>query len=195
MDLVIIGFLVLIVILTAGGLLIKTRNDFVRQADVVEESWQQVDAELRRWHALVDELLRVVGDTERVDYQALERVRQAHSVAVASRGTGPMQQGRAEQQLGRALSVFFAEAESNPVLRNLQQFQDVQDRLVKGADAIAQGGRFYNDAVREYHARFSTFPSNLVSGNFDRTEFFEVDAAALAESGHPPQQQTGPIVS
>lgn len=192
MDLVIVGILVLVLILAAGALLIKTRNDFVRHADAVGDSWRQVDTELKRWHELVDELMRVLGTSGQVDAQALEQVRQTLSVAVAGVGTGPVQQGRAEQQLGRALSVFFAEAERNPVVQESQEFRDLQSRLVQGADAIARAGRSYNDNVREYHARFTAFPSNLVSGNFDRTEFFEVDAGQLADSGHPPQQQTGP---
>jgi hypothetical protein len=195
MDLVIIGILVLAIIIAAGALLIKTRNDFVRQADAVEESWRQVDAELKRWHETVDDLMRVAGTSGQADEQALEQVRQAQSIAVASQGTGPVQQGGAEQQLGRALSVFFAEAERNPILHEGKEFQELQGRLVHGADAIARSGHSYNTNVRDYHARFTSFPSNLVSGNFDRTEHFEVDADRLAEAGHPPQPQAGPPVS
>lgn len=168
--------LVIVIILFAiVAVLIKMRNTFARQSNAVEESWRQIDVELNRRHDLIGNLVEVVKSSARFEQNTLAQIVQARSNAVASQGSGPQQQGRAEQQLGGALSNFFVVAEQYPELQSNRDFRYLQEQMVECEDRIAAGRRFYNGNVKAYNTRFDTFPSSAMKGSYTRAQYFEVD--------------------
>ncbi|MGH3621233.1 MAG: LemA family protein [Sciscionella sp.] len=176
MSAVIVVIVVIAVLLAVVALLIKMRNTFARQSNAVEESWRQIDVELERRHDLIGNLVEVVKSSARFEQNTLAQIVQARSNAVASQGSGPQQQGRAEQQLGGALSNFFAVAEQYPELQSNRDFRYLQEQMVECEDRIAAGRRFYNGNVKAYNTRFDTFPSSTVRGSYTKSQYFEVDS-------------------
>ncbi len=51
-------------------------------------------------------------------------------------------------------------------------------------DKISFARQYYNDSVLRYNNKTELFPSNIVAGmfNFERSEFFEVEAAEQREA-------------
>ncbi len=151
-------------------------NRFVRQRNLVQESWRQIDVELTRRHELVPNLVETVKGYAAHERTVLSSVVEARNVAVATTGS-PAAQAAAESKLGGTLRGLFAVAEAYPDLKAAGPFQQLQEQLAETEDRIAAGRRFYNGNVRSLNTRVEAFPSSIVASAFhvERAEYFETD--------------------
>jgi LemA protein len=174
----------LLVVLAAVVLLalavVVSYNRFVRQRNLVEESWRQVDVELRRRYDLIPNLVETVKAYAAHERQTLEAVVAARAAA-ASPTASRAAQGADETALTRSLRGLLAVAEGYPQLKADAQFLMLQSQLAETEDRIAAGRRFYNANVRAYDTRIEAFPSSLVAGTFGfrKAEYFEVEDLAV----------------
>ena len=170
-------FGIVVVLLLA---VIASYNRFVRQRNLVVESWRQVDVELRRRHDLIPNLVETVKGYAAQERTVLTAVTEARSAAVQTMQTttsGVAAQAQAESALGRALGGLLAVAESYPDLKSSQNFLALAQQLAETEDRIAAGRRFYNGNVRALNTRVEAFPSGIVASlfHFTKAEYFEVD--------------------
>jgi LemA protein len=170
-------------------------NHFVRQKQLIANSWSNVDTELRRRYDLIPNLVETVRGYAAHERETLEAVVRARTAAVASTG-GPEAQGRDENILVDALRHLFAVAEAYPDLRASEHFLALQDELVNTEDRIQAARRFYNANVRDYNRRVESLPSMVVAllFGFRRADYFEVEAA-LRAAGAPAVVLDGPPAS
>ncbi len=159
-------------------------NRFIRQRNLVRESWRQIDVELQRRHDLIPNLVETVKGYAGQERTVLTAVTEARASAEQVRrdpNAGPAQQAAAENQLGRAMSGFFATVEAYPDLKSNQNFLALQQQLTETEDRIAAGRRYYNANVRSINTRVEAFPSNIVAHTFGikLEEYFEVDDPAV----------------
>ena len=166
-------------VLLLGLAVIVSYNRFVRQRNLVEESWRQVDVELRRRYDLIPNLVETVKGYAAHERATFEAVIQARATAQANTGSRA-EQGQDETQLTRTLRGLLAVAEAYPQLKADQHFRQLQAQLAETEDRIAAGRRFYNANVRAYNTRIDAFPSSLIAGmfGFDKADYFEVEEAA-----------------
>ena len=150
-------------------------NRFVRQRNLVQESWRQVDVELTRRHELVPNLVETVKGYATHEREVFESVTAARAAAAAP-GASPAEQAKQEGVLGQALGQLFAVAEAYPDLKASTNFLELQRQLTETEDRIAAGRRFYNGNVRALNTRVESFPSNVIAGmfGFHQAEYFEV---------------------
>ena len=155
-------------------------NRFVRQRNLVQESWRQVDVELTRRHELVPNLVETVKGYATHEREVFESVTRARAAAAAP-GASPAEQAKQEGVLGQALGRLFAVAEAYPDLKASTNFLELQRQLTETEDRIAAGRRFYNANVRALNTRVESFPSNIVAStfNFKQAEYFEVEDVAI----------------
>ncbi|MDX6197925.1 MAG: LemA protein [Actinomycetota bacterium] len=151
-------------------------NRFVRQRNLVQESWRQIDVELRRRHDLIPNLVETVKGYASHERTVLQNVVEARTAAVSAAG-GVAAQAKAESQLAGSLRGLFAVAENYPDLKAAGPFQQLQAQLAETEDRIAAGRRFYNGNVRALNTRVEAFPSSLIAStfHFEKAEYFEVD--------------------
>src|SRR4051794_9994560 len=159
---------------------IASYNRFVRQRNLVQESWRQIDVELRRRHDLIPNLVETVrgyATQERTVLQAVTEARASAMQTMQASASGVAAQAQAETQLGRALGNLFAVAENYPDLKSSQNFLALQQQLAETEDRIAAGRRFYNNNVRALNTRVEAFPSSIVGSmfGFTKADYFEVD--------------------
>jgi LemA protein len=162
---------------------IASYNRFVRQRNLVQESWRQIDVELKRRHDLIPNLVETVrgyATQERTVLQAVTDARASAMQTMQATAAGVAAQAQAETQLGRALGSLFAVAENYPDLKSSQNFLALQQQLAETEDRIAAGRRFYNNNVRGLNTRVEAFPSSVVAGmfGFTKADYFEVDDPA-----------------
>jgi LemA protein len=175
--------LVAIVVLVALAV-VASYNRFVRQRNLVQESWRQIDVELNRRHDLIPNLVETVKGYATQERTVLEQVTEARTAAVQTlqaQSAGVAQQAQAENTLGRALNGLFAVAENYPDLKSSQNFLALQQQLAETEDRIAAGRRFYNGNVRALNTRVEAFPSSVIASmfGFTKAEYFEVDDPAV----------------
>ena len=162
---------------------IASYNRFVRQRNLVQESWRQVDVELKRRHDLIPNLVETVrgyATQERTVLQSVTEARASAMQTMQASSAGVAAQAQAETQLGRALGNLFAVAENYPDLKSSQNFLALQQQLAETEDRLAAGRRFYNNNVRALNTRVEAFPSSIVAGmfGFTKADYFEVDDPA-----------------
>jgi LemA protein len=168
-----IGVLVVVGLIGLAGY-----NRFVRQANLIDNSWSNVDTELKRRYDLIPNLVETVKGYAEHERTTLESVTAARSRAISSTGT-PEEQAASENALVGTLRTLFAVSEAYPDLKANAAFADLQRQLTATEDRIQAARRFYNNNVRDYNARVQTVPSNLVArlGGFERREYFQIDEA------------------
>ena len=173
-------WIVLAVVAVLAVAVVVSYNRFVRQRNLVQESWRQVDVELKRRHDLVPNLVETVKGYATHEREVFDAVTKARALAAAP-GSTPAQQAQQEGILGQALGRLFAVAEAYPELKASTNFLELQRELTETEDRIAAGRRFYNANVRAMNTRVEAFPSNLVAGvfGFHKEEYFEVEDEAV----------------
>jgi LemA protein len=171
-------YVVLGIVAVLALAVVVSYNRFVRQRNLVQESWRQIDVELRRRHDLIPNLVETVKGYAAHEKSVLEQVTAARTAAVAAGGVAA--QAQAEQALGGSLRGLFAVAENYPDLKAAGPFQQLQAQLAETEDRIAAGRRFYNGNVRALNTRVEAFPSSIVAStfSFEKAEYFEVDDPA-----------------
>ena len=173
------------VALLAGAWALLSYNRFVRQRQLIDNAWANVDTELKRRYELIPNLVSTVKGYAAHERDTLEAVVEARARAVAATGGAGEQAGQ-ENVLVDALKQLLALREAYPDLEANVQFLDLQAQLVTTEDRIQAARRLYNANVRDYNTRVQSFPSTVVAraGGFSKAEFFELEPA-IRDAGAP----------
>ncbi len=152
-------------------------NRLVRLRNRGENSWSQVDVQLRRRYDLIPNLVEAVkgyASHERATFEEVTKARMA-----AQQAQGVEQQAKAENLLTAAIGRLFAVAEAYPELRATENFQQLQGQLAEVEQNIVVSRQVYNDAVLSYENALETVPTNIVAGifNFRPRAYFETEDA------------------
>jgi LemA protein len=168
---IILGVIVLLVVFA-----ISIYNGLVALRQRVNQSFADVDVQLKQRHDLVPNLVETVKGYAAHERGTLEAVVQARNAAVSAQGQGPAQQAAAENALTGALRQVFALSEAYPNLKANENFQQLQMELTDLENKIAASRRFFNSAVQEYNTGIQRFPAVLFAGAFGFTEkqFFDL---------------------
>lgn len=158
-------------------------NALVRLQNACDESWSEIDTELRRRYDLIPNLVETVKGYARHERDVLERVSEARNTAAANHGS-PASQAQDENILAGGLRQLFVLAENYPDLKANQNFIDLEEELSGTEDRLGRSRRLYNASVRDLNNRVDAFPSNIVAGmfTFQRREYFEIDDSAALKS-------------
>ena len=179
---------VLIVILVIVALLvialIALYNRFVRLRNRVDNSWAQIEVQLKRRWDLIPNLVETVKGYAAHERGTFEAVTQARAGAQNARG--PAETAAAEGILGQALGRLFAVAEAYPQLQADENFRQLQSELAETENRIATSRQIYNDTVLTLNTAIQTVPGVFIAGpfGFTKREFFDVEDDAQRE---PPQ--------
>jgi LemA protein len=160
-------------------------NGLVAMRQRVNQSFSDVDVQLRQRHDLIPNLVETVKGYATHERRTLEDVIKARNAAMAAQG--PAQQGAAEGMLTGALGKIIALAEAYPDLKANANFQQLQSELSDLENKIAAARRFFNNSVSEYNTGIQQFPAALLAGTFGFTqkEFFELGAERSTVSQTP----------
>jgi LemA protein len=150
-----------------------TYNRMVARRNAVDNSWSQVDVELKRRHDLIPALVDAVGGYAQHERGTFERVTEARGAAMSAQG--PPRRAAAEGALTDVLGRLLVLAEDYPQLEASDNFSTLQGDLSETEDRIAISRRVYNDTVQTYNTLIQIFPAVIVARAFGFTarEFFD----------------------
>jgi LemA protein len=168
------GWIVLGVIVALVLWIIVIYNGLVAMRQRVNQSFADVDVQLRQRHDLIPNLVETVKGYAAHERGTLDAVVQARNAAVAARG--PDAQVAAENMLTGALRGLMALAEAYPSLKANENFRQLQDQLADIENKLAAARRFFNNAVQEYNTGIQQFPAALFAAalGFSHKEFFDL---------------------
>ncbi len=158
---------------------------FVRQRNLIRNSWANINTELRRRYDLIPNLVNTVKGYAAHEKEIFEKVAEARAAAIAQTGP-PDQQAKTENTLVAGLRSLLAITENYPNLKASENFLALQKELTDTEDRIQAARRFYNNNVRAYNTRVQSVPSNIIAGmfKFKPEQYFEIDEA-VARAGAP----------
>ena len=170
------SWIILGVIVVLALFVITTYNGLVTLRQRVNQSFSDIDVQLKQRHDLIPNLVETVKGYAAHERGTLEAVVQARNAAVTAQG--PAQQEAAENALTGALRQIFALQEAYPNLKANENFQQLQAELTDLENKIAASRRFFNNAVQEYNTGIQRFPAALFAGmlGFSEKQFFDLGA-------------------
>ncbi|MBE3596350.1 MAG: LemA family protein [Hydrogenibacillus sp.] len=169
-------WIVLAVVVLIVVYAIATYNGLVRYRNWIQETWAQIDVQLKRRHDLIPNLVETVKGYAKHEQETLEQVIQARNRLLS--GT-PNERMEAENELSGALRSIFALAEAYPDLKANQNFLRLQEELTATEDKVAYARQLYNKTVAEYNIRRESFPANLFAASMG---FTRVEPLAIPEA-------------
>jgi LemA protein len=165
-------FLIIIVAIVAWVIL--AYNRLVSLRNQVDNSWKQIDVQLKRRHDLIPNLIEAVKGYMQFERDTLTQVVEARAKAISA----PDQASRmaAENQITTGLGKLMAVVENYPQLKADENVLKLQEELTTTENQIAFSRQAYNDVVLDLNTRIETFPTNLIASNFGfkPVEYFKI---------------------
>jgi len=152
-------------------------NSLVQIKNQVENSWAQIDVQLKRRFDLIPNLIETVKGYAKHEKGVLEGVTKARTAFMDAKS--PKEMANAENMLSGTLKTLFAVSENYPKLQANENFLQLQEELSGTESKIAYARQHYNDMVMEYNTKVQTFPTNMFAKlfSFGQKELFDVPEA------------------
>jgi len=158
-------------------------NSLVTGKTRVEESWSQIDVQLKMRADLIPSLSETVRAHMSQEQKIFGELAEARKAVQTAEGVPAAE--AANRQLTGVLGRLLAIVEDNPEITSDKSFQDFRDKDTAIEEKIRYSRQFYNTSVTEYNIRLKSFPNVLLASplGFAPAEFFE---AAEGEREKPP---------
>jgi LemA protein len=161
---------------------IGTYNRLISAKNAADNSWADIDVQLKRRYDLIPNLVETVKGYAGHEKTLFENITKARSIAMGAKT--PAEHAAAENALSGTLKTLFAVAENYPDLKASQNFMQLQGELRDTEDKVQASRRFYNANVRDWNTLIQQVPTNIVASTmkFTAREFFEVGDEAQREA-------------
>jgi LemA protein len=152
-----IGLIIAIIIVAVIILIfLGYYNKIIRLENRIDNSWAQIDVQLRRRADLIPNLTETVKGYMKHEKETLENVTKARASLMTAKT--PQENINADNMLTGALKTLFAVAENYPDLKANKNFLNLQDELTHTEDKITYARQHYNDTVLSFNNTIETFP-------------------------------------
>ena len=154
-------------------LLINIYNRLVQLRNRFENSYSQIDVQLKRRYDLIPNLVETAKGYLKHERETLEAVIAARKQAVSANNKAaetPSDPAAiqamigAESALGGTIGRLFALMENYPDLKGNETMLSLQEELSSTENRIGFARQAYNDSVMSYNARRESFPDILLAG-------------------------------
>jgi LemA protein len=169
----------IIIALAVVGLLvlffIAQYNRLIRLNISVDESFAQIEVQLKRRSDLIPNLVETVKGYAKHEQSTFDAVVTARAKATTASTVADV--AAADGMLTQALRGLLAVAEAYPDLKASSNFLSLQEELSTTENKVAFSRQFYNDNVRNLNTAVKTIPTNFFAGfaKVTEREFYEVE--------------------
>ena len=173
MGLIIVIALIVIVI----AVYISMYNGLQRAKVNTDESWSQIDVQLKRRNDLIPNLVETTKGYAKHERETLSKVVEVRNQVVAlPADVDPQKKMELSNQLTDSLKSIFALAENYPDLKASQNFTQLQEELTNTENKIAYSRQLFNSSAAVYNQKLLTFPSNIVAKmhHFTKVNYLEI---------------------
>lgn len=175
MGLIIVIALIVIVV----AVYISMYNGLQRAKVNTDESWSQIDVQLKRRNDLIPNLVETTKGYAEHERETLSKVVELRNQMVAlPADVDPQKKMELSNQLTDSLKSIFALAENYPDLKASQNFTQLQEELTNTENKIAYSRQLFNSSAAVYNQKLLTFPSNVVAKmhHFTKVNYLEIPA-------------------
>ncbi len=150
-------------------------NRIIVLENTIDNSWSQIDVQLKRRADLVPNLVETVKGYMKHEKNAIKMVTQSREKMMKAGSVGA--KIKAGNELTSALKTIFALAENYPNLKANENFKALQEELSAIENKIAYARQFYNDAVLRYNNMITTIPGKFFAGKRKPRQYLTIQAA------------------
>ena len=175
MGIIIVIALIVIVV----AVYISMYNGLQRAKVNTDESWSQIDVQLKRRNDLIPNLVETTKGYAKHERETLSKVVELRNQMVAlPADVDPQKKMELSNQLTDSLKSKFALAENYPDLKASQNFTQLQEELTNTENKIAYSRQLFNSSAAVYNQKLLTFPSNVVAKmhHFTKVNYLEIPA-------------------
>lgn len=175
----VIGIIIVAILVVA---IVLMYNGLVKARTYTQESWSQINVQLKRRNDLIPNLVNTVKGYATHEKETLSKVVELRNqlvdqTKVAEPSTAQRQAAmQTSNQLSDTLKSIFALSENYPDLKANQEFNKLMEELTNAENKIAYSRQLYNSSVASYNIKLQSFPSNLVAGigGFKAVDYLQV---------------------
>lgn len=166
-------FLVVVVLLIV--FVISCYNKLVRQKILVDEAFATMDVYLKKRFDLIPNVVETVKGYAKHEQETLEKVVHLRNSNYSSMTTEEKMENSIA--ISREIPKIMALAEEYPDLKANQNFMELDTKLQKVEEDIANSRKYYNGAVRNYNVTVQSVPTNILAGlfHFETKPMYEVE--------------------
>ena len=165
------GGVIVVVVIILVALYFTYYNRIRTFGNQIDESWAQIDVQLKKRYDLVPNLVETVKGYAKHEREIFEKVTETRSRIVT--GT-PQERMEASNQLTGALKTLFAVAENYPNLKANENFRLLQEQLEGIENKIAYSRQYYNTTVLNFNNLITTIPGMWFAGGRGKREFLNI---------------------
>ncbi len=156
---IILAIVLLIAILI--GYLVKTYNNIVAAYIRVDNSWSQIDVQLKKRFDLIPNLVKTVKSYSSFEKDTLESVIKYRNQGQSAKTVD--EKIASNNELTKSINNLLLTVEAYPDLKANSSFLELQRELKDLETKIAVSRQFYNDTVMLYNEKIVKFPSNIIA--------------------------------
>ena len=168
-------WIILVINILIVAIYITAYNGLQRAKVYTEESWSQIDVQLKRRNDLIPNLVETVKGYAKHESETLEKVVQLRNQLTEIPAGDHEETLRVSNQITDSLKTIFALSENYPDLKANQNFLSLQEELTNTENKIAYSRQLYNSSAAQYDQKLLTFPSNIVAKihHFTKVDYLE----------------------
>ncbi len=157
-----------------GGYAVVLYNRIVRRENQVDEAYGSIQANLKKRHDLIPNLVSSVEEYMDHENETLSKLVELRNRA-ASGDLSEQKRAEVETQMTQALDTLMVQVEEYPDLKASDNFEHLQSSLNEVEEQLSASRRFYNTAVRRYNDSIETFPARVLAREFgfERRDVFK----------------------
>jgi LemA protein len=166
---------------------ISSYNGLIRTRTHVQESWSQIDVQLKRRNDLIPNLVSTTKGYANYEQSTLKKVIALRNQLTEVPAGDHQQTMEVSNQLSTTLRSLFALSENYPDLKANTQFTQLMEELTNTENKISYSRQLYNSSVASLTVKIQSFPSNIVAKvhHFQESDYLQV----------PEEEKTAPKVN
>lgn len=172
----------IVVIVLLAILYVSAYNGLIKGRTYVQESWSQIDVQLKRRNDLIPNLIETVKGYSHYEQSTLEKVVGLRNQLINMPADDHQKMMDVSDQLSSSLKSIFAVAEAYPDLKANDEYTKLMEELTNTENKIAYSRQLFNSSAASYNMKLQQFPSNIIAGihHFKNVEFLTVPEAEKA---------------
>ncbi|MFT8446461.1 MAG: LemA family protein [Liquorilactobacillus nagelii] len=128
-----------------------------------DESWSQIDVQLKRRNDLIPNLVETTKGYVKHERETFAQVVELRNQLISVPTDQQQKKMELSNQLSESLKSIFALAESYPDLKANQEFTKLMEELANTENKIAYSRQLFNSSAAAYNQKLLTFPSNMIA--------------------------------
>ncbi|MBM7543653.1 LemA family protein [Periweissella beninensis] len=158
---------------------ISIYNGLVRTRMNTQETWSQIDVQLKRRNDLIPNLVETVKGYANFEQGTLEKVIGLRNQIAQVPNANHDEKMELSDQLSSSLKGIFAVAEAYPDLKANVQYSQLMEELTNTENKISYSRQLFNSSTANYNGKLQSFPTNIVAKvhHFEPSEFLETPTA------------------